>query len=148
MSYRNWLKSDCECDVAIKRQLMDLESDRRSRRSRWSQSGMLLKQCDSANMVERRYTDEQCGNITDIRRSVIGGVGSRRSVSEQWKELIWKESQAHQVLIIDSNLHTSQLISTLSELCEILRHTVALVAFDVSEFIFECQLSLVALALE
>jgi len=59
-----------------------------------------------------------------------------------------KESQAHQVLIIDSNPHTSQLISTLSELREILGHTVTLLAFDVIEFILERQLALIALALE
>ena len=59
-----------------------------------------------------------------------------------------KESQAHQVLIIDSSPDTSQLISTLSELREILGHTVTLLTFDVSKFIFERQLPLITLALE
>ena len=58
-----------------------------------------------------------------------------------------KESQAHQVLVIYSNPHTSQLILALEKLREVLGYTVAFLHFYVPEFILERQLPLVALAL-
>ena len=59
-----------------------------------------------------------------------------------------KEIQAHQVLIIDSHPHTSRLIPALSELREILGHTVSFLPLNVSEFILENQIPLIALSLE
>ena len=59
-----------------------------------------------------------------------------------------KESQAHQVLFIYSNLHTSHLIPALEKLREELGYIVAFLHFYIPEFILERQLPLVALALE